>query len=186
MSSAKSFLCFFSISWMSSQYRLTALITFSALLPTVTKDLKFVKNRIAKPYNSVLGEHFHCHFDTSPVPLHPDTKAPEPHLHIDENPSAEILANAGRPSKPTSAPSTSTTSLPSSSTATTVVGSSAGSMRSDGTAGGTSARVVFLNEQTSHHPPISHFVLESRGPKGRVRCVGADQLSAKVSSCFCF
>jgi hypothetical protein len=44
-----------------------------------------------------------------------------------------------------------------------------------------SARVVFLNEQTSHHPPISHFMLESRGPKGRVRCVGADQLSAKVS-----
>ena len=51
-------------------------------------------------------------------------------------------------------------------------------------------RVVFLNEQISHHPPISHFMLEARAPHGRVRCVGADQLSAKVSqtarhSCVC-
>lgn len=42
-------------------------------------------------------------------------------------------------------------------------------------------RVVFLNEQISHHPPISHFMLEARTPHGRVRCIGADQLSAKVS-----
>ncbi|ORY73073.1 hypothetical protein BCR35DRAFT_354204 [Leucosporidium creatinivorum] len=146
---------------------------------TFTKDLKFVKNKIAKPYNSVLGEHFHCHFDTSPVPLHPETRAPEPHLHIDDSPSTEILSNAGRTPSKAPATSTSTTSLPTSA-GTTVVASSAGSMRSDATAN-SSARVVFLNEQTSHHPPISHFMLESRGPKGRVRCVGADQLSAKFT-----
>jgi len=154
---------------------------------SVTKDLKFVKNKIAKPYNSVLGEHFHCHFDTSPVPLHPETGAPEPHLHIDDSPPAEVLANAGRSTASSKTTTTgqaggSTTSLSNSSAGTTAVGSSAGSMRSDGTAGTTNARVVFLNEQTSHHPPISHFMLESRGPKGKVRCVGADQLSAKV--CF--
>lgn len=39
---------------------------------------------------------------------------------------------------------------------------------------------MFLNEQTSHHPPISYFLLEARGPKGVVRAVGADQLSARV------
>ncbi|TKY85452.1 hypothetical protein EX895_005614 [Sporisorium graminicola] len=34
---------------------------------TFTKELKYVKGRICKPYNSVLGEHFRCHWDFEPV-----------------------------------------------------------------------------------------------------------------------
>lgn len=54
------------------------------------------------------------------------------------------------------------------------------------------ARVVIVNEQTSHHPPISHFVAEARvspddgAAEGEtktrtVRLRGADQLSAKFT-----
>lgn len=30
---------------------------------TLTKELKFVHGKICKPYNSILGEHFRCHWD---------------------------------------------------------------------------------------------------------------------------
>lgn len=53
------------------------------------------------------------------------------------------------------------------------------------------ARVVIVNEQTSHHPPISHFVAEARvtgtgesakdTPPRIVRLRGVDQLSAKFT-----
>ncbi|KAJ8292198.1 Multisite-specific tRNA:(cytosine-C(5))-methyltransferase trm4b [Rhodotorula toruloides] len=50
------------------------------------------------------------------------------------------------------------------------------------------ARVVIINEQTSHHPPISHFLVEARvdtadpAVKRTVRLRGADQLSAKFTA----
>ncbi|CCF52550.1 hypothetical protein NDA11_001186 [Ustilago hordei] len=34
---------------------------------TFTKELKYVKGKICKPYNSILGEHFRCHWDFEPV-----------------------------------------------------------------------------------------------------------------------
>ncbi|EST05250.1 Oxysterol-binding protein [Kalmanozyma brasiliensis GHG001] len=34
---------------------------------TFTKELKYVKGKICKPYNSILGEHFRCHWDFDPV-----------------------------------------------------------------------------------------------------------------------
>ncbi|CDU26317.1 related to OSH6-member of an oxysterol-binding protein family [Sporisorium scitamineum] len=34
---------------------------------TFTKELKYVKGKVCKPYNSVLGEHFRCHWDFEPV-----------------------------------------------------------------------------------------------------------------------
>ncbi|UZJ56878.1 hypothetical protein CBS101457_006198 [Exobasidium rhododendri] len=33
---------------------------------TFTKELKFVHGKICKPYNSILGEHFRCHWDVQP------------------------------------------------------------------------------------------------------------------------
>lgn len=184
------------------------------ILSAVTKDLKFVKGKIAKvaffasscivrgsllarpsqPYNSILGEHFHCHFDTFPVPFHPITGEPEPHLHLDENPTVEVLSAAGRTSKSPLSLNPTLSSTPVSGAQTSVASSSTSTFFNSATAhstGNTSialegangkTRVVFLNEQTSHHPPISHFMLEARGPRGRVQCVGADQLSAKVCS----
>ncbi|CBQ73362.1 conserved hypothetical protein [Sporisorium reilianum SRZ2] len=34
---------------------------------TFTKELKYVKGKVCKPYNSVLGEHFRCHWDFESV-----------------------------------------------------------------------------------------------------------------------
>lgn len=36
---------------------------------TFTKELKYVKGKICKPYNSILGEHFRCHWDFEPVKI---------------------------------------------------------------------------------------------------------------------
>ncbi|KDE05084.1 hypothetical protein MVLG_04524 [Microbotryum lychnidis-dioicae p1A1 Lamole] len=174
----------------------------SVLRWTFTKDLKFVKGKIAKPYNSILGEHFHAYCDTEPVSF-TTSGEPQPHLYIDEEPSAEVLANAGLPSKAKTKrsstpfePSRPTSKEIYSEDTSAVVGGVASSSVStqSGTTQSTAptsvttcsrgpgkARVVFLNEQTSHHPPISHFVLESRGPYGTVRCTGADQVSAKFT-----
>ncbi|KAM0747159.1 hypothetical protein T439DRAFT_328927 [Meredithblackwellia eburnea MCA 4105] len=182
-----------------------------------TKDLKFVKHKIAKPYNSILGEHFHAHWDIEPISLHPTLGHPEPTAHLDVNPTAEVLSNAGRTTASSSTSTTansaktspklpsssSSTSIQKSSTTTTVPASSlkaggGGSVASSSASTTTSSnetaatsllttddegktRTVFLNEQTSHHPPISHFVLEARGPKGTVRATGADQLGAKFT-----
>ncbi|KAM0791001.1 hypothetical protein ACM66B_004301 [Microbotryomycetes sp. NB124-2] len=142
---------------------------------TFTKDLKFVKAKIAKPYNSILGEHFHAYWDTEPVKLSAN-REPEPQVYIDKSPSADVLANAGRKSgkeakkdknedEDDELPDLAQTSA----------------SADPGQAGQASTRVVFLNEQTSHHPPISHFMIEARGPLGRVRCFGSDQLSAKFT-----
>ncbi|KAK4048099.1 hypothetical protein OIV83_004969 [Microbotryomycetes sp. JL201] len=144
---------------------------------TFTKDLKFVKAKIAKPYNSVLGEHFHAYWDTEPLRLN-DTKEPEPQVYIDTSPSADVLANAGRkPAKDAKKDSSDDQDedLPDLSQ------TSASADPGGAAAGKTSTRVVFLNEQTSHHPPISHFMIEARGPLGRVQCYGSDQLSAKFT-----
>lgn len=80
---------------------------------------------------------------------------PAPVLHLDENPTPDVLAAAGRTTAPILSKST--------------------------VASEPKTRVVFLNEQTSHHPPISFFYLESRGPEGVVKAVGADQLSARFT-----
>ncbi|KAI5121130.1 hypothetical protein M0805_002802 [Coniferiporia weirii] len=47
--------------------RMLAVIRF-----TFTKDLKFIRGKVIKPYNSVLGEHFRAHWDVLPVEYSPD------------------------------------------------------------------------------------------------------------------
>ncbi|TBU31406.1 hypothetical protein BD311DRAFT_786485 [Dichomitus squalens] len=50
---------------------------------TFSKDLKFVKGKVCKPYNSVLGEHFRSHWDVIPVTYPSDPNAPPiQHLYI--------------------------------------------------------------------------------------------------------
>lgn len=215
-----------------------------------TKELKFAKHPIAKPvcfsrlsppflrfllvenrtyplvsqFNSVLGEHFHCYYDTPVLSLHPTTKHPRPTVHLDDAPSPEVLASAGRPGGPSnitaaaalkSSPSitsinslsrsprkggaaelvvSSSSSVASARTASTSGASSIKSGKSGKSAAGgeveagpeKTARVVIVNEQTSHHPPISAFLVEARtdegnGKKRTVRMRGVDQLSAKFT-----
>ncbi|KAL5485067.1 hypothetical protein ACEPAI_7709 [Sanghuangporus weigelae] len=58
--------------------RMLAVIRF-----TFTKDLKFIRGKIVKPYNSVLGEHFRAHWDVLPVEYPPDypSSPPTPRQH---------------------------------------------------------------------------------------------------------
>ncbi|KAK4055438.1 hypothetical protein OIO90_003276 [Microbotryomycetes sp. JL221] len=145
---------------------------------TFTKDLKFVKAKIAKPFNSILGEHFHAYWDTEPVKLSA-TGEPEPQVYIDKTPSPEVLANAGRKGAAKEAKIAKSTDDEEDEDLPDLAETSASA--EPGQTGKGSTRVVFLNEQTSHHPPISHFMIEARGPLGRVRCYGSDQLSAKFT-----
>ncbi|GAA6015384.1 hypothetical protein JCM8202_002451 [Rhodotorula sphaerocarpa] len=193
-----------------------------------TKELKFAKHPIAKPFNSVLGESFHCYYDVPVLETHPKKKHPVPAVHIDEEPHTDVLTCAGRGSSNTTsaAPLRSLPSVTSiygpanarngsgsamrpvassaSSTRSTMSSRSVASARTASTTTTTAsaqdasarpprqARVVIVNEQTSHHPPISHFVAEARvGPVGAtedakeasrvVRLRGVDQLSAKFT-----
>ncbi|GAA6056914.1 hypothetical protein JCM3770_001321 [Rhodotorula araucariae] len=173
-----------------------------------TKELKYAKHPIAKSFNSILGEHFHCYYDTPLVELHPESGHPVPAVHLDENPAPEVVISAGRGATGTA---TSAAALKSSPSVTTVSKRRSGAVQSSSasiastssaalsTSGGSTytaassgnsistkkARVVIINEQTSHHPPISHFLVEARvgtGPAQRtVRLRGVDQLSAKYT-----
>ncbi|KAI0747013.1 hypothetical protein C8Q80DRAFT_1178825 [Daedaleopsis nitida] len=50
---------------------------------TFSKDLKFIRGKVCKPYNSVLGEHFRSHWDVIPVDYPSDPNEPPiQHLYI--------------------------------------------------------------------------------------------------------
>ncbi|PIL27701.1 hypothetical protein GSI_10854 [Ganoderma sinense ZZ0214-1] len=50
---------------------------------TFSKDLKFIRGKVCKPYNSVLGEHFRSHWDVIPVSYPSDPNAPPiQHLYL--------------------------------------------------------------------------------------------------------
>ncbi|OCH91257.1 hypothetical protein OBBRIDRAFT_887067 [Obba rivulosa] len=50
---------------------------------TFSKDLKFIRGKVCKPYNSVLGEHFRSHWDVIPVTYPSDpSQPPIPHLYV--------------------------------------------------------------------------------------------------------
>ncbi|KAG7529415.1 hypothetical protein FFLO_05687 [Filobasidium floriforme] len=48
----------------------------SVMRYSFSNQLKFVRYKIGKPYNSTLGEHFQCNWSLSPVTFDPKTKAP--------------------------------------------------------------------------------------------------------------
>lgn len=59
---------------------------------TFTKELKYVKGKICKPYNSILGEHFRCHWDFEPVKFGDSHVVPVQAVAVD---SPEPLPLAG-------------------------------------------------------------------------------------------
>ncbi|KAJ3935754.1 MAG: hypothetical protein NXY57DRAFT_957850 [Lentinula lateritia] len=172
--------------------RMLAVIRFAA-----TKDLKYIRGKVCKPYNSVLGEHFRSHWDVPPV-LHPTDP--------DEPPVAQVLVTA--PTASGLAPPETTYKNPSDAASIKSSRSSKSFMsgltpKSPSTAatspqqladGDVSAqisqlnlggpvddnlRVVYLTEQISHHPPISAYY--GVCPSRSVEMLGVDQISAKVS-----
>ncbi|KAL3458493.1 putative oxysterol binding protein [Aspergillus heterothallicus] len=100
-----------------------------------TKDLKYIKGKPCKPYNSTLGEFFRCSWEV-------DSTLPKLPL---------------LPNNESEASGTST--------------------MTDG--GGKPAKVCFLTEQTSHHPPVSAFYIDC--PETGVSARGFDQISAKFT-----
>ncbi|OKL62936.1 hypothetical protein UA08_02086 [Talaromyces atroroseus] len=102
-----------------------------------TKDLKYIKGKPCKPYNSTLGEFFrltglqqaYWEVDTAPTPVLPPTTTNETASSTNENNGP--------------------------------------------------AKVCFLTEQTSHHPPVSAFYIDC--PERGVSARGFDQLSAKFT-----
>ncbi|KAL3486177.1 putative oxysterol binding protein [Aspergillus germanicus] len=99
-----------------------------------TKDLKYIKGKPCKPYNSTLGEFFRCSWEVDSV-----------------LPKLPLLAN-GHAANGISSPTDDT---------------------------GKPAKVCFLTEQTSHHPPVSAFYIDC--PETGVSARGFDQISAKFT-----
>ncbi|KAL4995709.1 hypothetical protein BDV10DRAFT_174215 [Aspergillus recurvatus] len=98
-----------------------------------TKDLKYIKGKPCKPYNSTLGEFFRCSWEVdSTLPELPMSKAGP------VNGAPTVKDGNVKP-----------------------------------------ARVCFLTEQTSHHPPVSAFYIDC--PETGVSARGFDQISAKFT-----
>lgn len=117
-----------------------------------TKDLKYVKGKPCKPYNSTLGEFFRCHWDVEDL---------MPPIEVVSRPSTakSSIKNGSIKSQQTS-----------SATPTAAASSSSSEHK---------PRVLCLTEQTSHHPPISAFIIDC--PEKGITARGYDQISAKFT-----
>jgi oxysterol-binding protein-related protein 9/10/11 len=119
-----------------------------------TKDLKYIKGKPCKPYNSTLGEFFRCNWeveDTLPELKHPNSEPASSSVSFTSAKSSAVAAAA---------------------------------LAVDGVAGDGSGerkkiKISFLTEQTSHHPPVSAFVIEC-AEKG-ITARGYDQIAAKFT-----
>ncbi|KAJ7931274.1 hypothetical protein B0H13DRAFT_861971 [Mycena leptocephala] len=140
--------------------RMLAILRF-----TFTKDLKFVRGKVCKPYNSVLGEHFRAHWDIVPAQL------PIASVAVSSSKAETASVKSSRSFKSTrTSGSSKTGKSPSPSTAATSV---------DVSSLGEQTRVIFLTEQVSHHPPVSAFYAAC--PSRSLELYGIDQISARIS-----
>jgi hypothetical protein len=120
-----------------------------------TKDLKYVKGRPCKPYNSTLGEFFRCNWEVG-------ERAPsiaEIRAEAAPEPSRSRGFSIGRGGGHSRGPSVA-------------------SVRYEQKLN-QPIRVSYLTEQTSHHPPVSAFYVEC--PAKGISAKGFDQLSAKFT-----
>ncbi|KAI0148877.1 hypothetical protein BJ166DRAFT_52380 [Pestalotiopsis sp. NC0098] len=121
-----------------------------------TKDLKYVKGKPCKPYNSCLGEFFRCNWEA-------DRNAP---LINTKNPSGSASsASSVKSAKSIKADLRSASSVSIAQTAEIPTGPT--------------WRISYLTEQTSHHPPVSAFYISC--PEQGLHARGFDQISAKFT-----
>ncbi|KAH7395658.1 oxysterol-binding protein-like protein [Cadophora sp. MPI-SDFR-AT-0126] len=120
-----------------------------------TKDLKYVKGKPCKPYNSTLGEFFRCNWEVQ------DTA---PAITASKMQSAAGSAASSITSKKTPAASRNP-SPPADAKAVEK--------------NGRMVKVSYLTEQTSHHPPVSAFFVDC--PEKGLTARGFDQISAKFT-----
>ncbi|KAG7119297.1 Oxysterol-binding protein-like protein 1 like [Verticillium longisporum] len=137
-----------------------------------TKDLKYVKGRPCKPYNSCLGEFFRpynsclgeffrCNWET-------EDNAPKINTTALKGPTSGNASSASSIRSVKADKNASTNSL-----SLTVP------KHSLATPDGRPVRISYLTEQTSHHPPVSAYavICPDRGLSAR----GFDQISAKFT-----
>ncbi|KAK2628838.1 hypothetical protein QTJ16_001941 [Diplocarpon rosae] len=124
-----------------------------------TKDLKYIKGKPCKPYNSTLGEFFRCNWEVE------DTM---PTIKASKMQSASGSAASSLRSKKT--PGASRNPSP-------PAGPELGGTAVDKT--GRKVKVSYLTEQTSHHPPVSAFFVDC--PEKGLTARGFDQISAKFT-----
>lgn len=129
-----------------------------------TKDLKYVKGKPCKPYNSCLGEFFRCNWEA-------ENNAPL----ISTKAAAGANGNASGASSSAASSIKSLKSLkgdPKGSSSVSVVQTAEKPT-------GATTRISYLTEQTSHHPPVSAFYLSC--PERGLYARGFDQISAKFT-----
>jgi len=169
---------------------------------TLSKDLRFVRGRVCKPYNSALGEQFRCAWEV--LPASTQDFAVYHDIYVGPNDPDFAAASASASATASPAPSINRSDLPKSmstlslnDTASPLAKTKAGSLNGTASAGssiinadGTSravpseaCQVAFLNEQVCHHPPISAFWYESTSTAklAGVRATGVDQIAAKFN-----
>ncbi|PHH75894.1 hypothetical protein CDD80_1980 [Ophiocordyceps camponoti-rufipedis] len=125
----------------------------------LTKDIKYVKGKPCKPYNSCLGEFFRCNWET-------EDNAPSINTsHLKAGEGRASSSSSSSKQKPKDDKNASSLSL-------TVPNPSA-------TADSKPLRVSYLTEQTSHHPPVSAFYVSC--PEKGISARGFDQITAKFT-----
>lgn len=125
-----------------------------------TKDLKYVKGRPCKPYNSCLGEFFRCNWVT-------EDNAPRINTTTLRNASGTASsASSIKSAKGDKNASTLSLTVPTHGTTTPNNGAKA-------------VTISYLTEQTSHHPPVSAFSISC--PERGLSARGFDQISAKFT-----
>ncbi|KAI1815109.1 oxysterol-binding family protein [Poronia punctata] len=124
-----------------------------------TKDLKYVKGKPCKPYNSCLGEFFRCNWEAEDNAPLIDTKSLRVVSGLNSSASSVKSAKAAK-SDARAASSVSVAQTPSSPAGRTV-------------------KISYLTEQTSHHPPVSAFYVSC--PAKGLHARGYDQISAKFT-----
>ncbi|KAI6082633.1 hypothetical protein F4821DRAFT_208604 [Hypoxylon rubiginosum] len=124
-----------------------------------TKDLKYVKGKPCKPYNSCLGEFFRCNWEAEDNAPRIDTKSLLASTSGNASSASSMKSAKGNPD-PRTASSVSVVQTAVQPTNPTV-------------------RISYLTEQTSHHPPVSAFYVSC--PEKGLHARGFDQISAKFT-----
>jgi len=131
-----------------------------------TKDLKYVKGKPCKPYNSCLGEFFRCNWETEDDAPLIDTRA--------------LRGNGNVPSSSSSSARSVEVTVPNTGLGSTNSGSSSSvSISQTPPNPKKPVRISYLTEQTSHHPPVSAFYIDC--PEKGLHAKGFDQISAKFT-----
>lgn len=181
-----------------------------------SKDLKFIRARLGKTYNSALGEHFRCSWRVPPIVLDKKTGAPivRTHIHV-PLPNAPSYGgpggsgwttpvlrpeDGGKGSETSSIVSVSSSKKEDKKSPAAKLKRNASNQSFDMTAlrqaipgpgdevpsepdagvrESEKVTVVFLSEQTSHHPPVSAAYYSC--PEKGIEAVCVDHIVAKVS-----